>query len=127
MYRPPTNGSMLPTLLFWLTTVCLAGAVYLSFAGNLGGDFYEHWLTMPLSVAAFFAHTRCSLLVIPIYLAYTAATFDRVMVAVYATQSSLFLLPAPILIGLMLILWATQQYRPLRRSNLPETPNPNRE
>ena len=105
---------MLPKLLFWLTAVCLAGAVYLSFAGNLGGDFYEHWLTMPLSVAAFFAHTRRSLLVIPIYLAYTAATFERVMVAVYATQSSLFLLPAPIVIGLMLILWATQQYRPLR-------------
>lgn len=120
MYKPPHNGSFLPKGLYWLTAVFLAFAVLISFAGNIRGEFYEHWLTMPLSVAVIVAHIRRSLLVIPLYIAYTIAAWERVMIAVYASQSSVFLLPAPILIGLMLILWATLQYRPLRAAQTPD-------
>lgn len=122
MYKPPASNCYVPAILYWFTAVCLGFAVLFSFTGNIRGEFYEHWLSMPLSAAVLVTHASRTLLALPLYLIYTVVIWERIMISIYASQSSVFLLPIPILIGLMLILWATGQYRPLRKRLVSDAP-----
>lgn len=114
MYKPPYSNSYLPAILYWATSIFLAFAVQISLLGNIRGEVFEHWATIPLSIAALVAHFKRTLLVIPLYVIYTVFAFERIAITIYTSQSLFSLLPTTILLCLMLILWANGQYRPLR-------------